>query len=119
MWLRLAVPYKKRFEPGGNFGIVGFATPMDERHCQVYFWLWRTRKVQGWQRNVWRFMYRNRLEALHWAVRERDQFVLESLPDDARNQEHLYEHDVGVVRVRLILEKRADEQAQARAALTT
>jgi phenylpropionate dioxygenase-like ring-hydroxylating dioxygenase large terminal subunit len=117
MWLRLAIPYRKRFGPGGNFGIVGFATPVDETHCQVYFW--RTRKVQGWQRNVWRFMYRNRLEALHWAVLEQDQFVLESLPDDARTQEFLYEHDVGVVRVRRMLEKRADEQAQARAALST
>lgn len=110
MWLRLAIPYKKRFGPGGNFGIVGFATPVDETHCQVYFW--RTRKVQGWQRDVWRFMYRNRLEALHWAVLEQDQFVLESLPDDARNREFLYEHDVGLVRVRRMMEKRATEQAQ-------
>jgi phenylpropionate dioxygenase-like ring-hydroxylating dioxygenase large terminal subunit len=115
LWLRLAIPYKKRYGPGGNFGIVGFATPVDETHCQVYFW--RTRKVQGWQRSVWRFMYRNRLEALHWAVLEQDQFVLESLPDNARTREYLYEHDVGVVRVRRMLEKRAAEQALARAAL--
>lgn len=110
LWLRLAIPYKKRYGPGGNFGIVGFATPVDETHCQVYFW--RTRKVEGWQRQVWRFMYRNRLEALHWAVLEQDQFVLESLPDDARGREFLYEHDVGLVRVRRLLEKRAAEQAK-------
>jgi phenylpropionate dioxygenase-like ring-hydroxylating dioxygenase large terminal subunit len=114
LWLRLAIPYKKRFGPGGNFGIVGFATPVDDKHCQVYFW--RTRKVSGWQRNVWRFMYRNRLEALHWAVLEQDQFVLESLPDDARNHEFLYEHDVGLARVRRMLEKRAAEQAAKRVA---
>jgi phenylpropionate dioxygenase-like ring-hydroxylating dioxygenase large terminal subunit len=114
MWLRLAIPYKKRFGPGGNFGIVGFATPVDDKHCQVYFW--RTRKVSGWQRNVWRFMYRNRLEALHWAVLEQDQFVLESLPDDARSHEFLYEHDMGLARVRRILEKRAAEQAAKRLA---
>ena len=77
----------------------------------------RTRKVQGWQRNVWRFLYRNRLEGLHWAVLEQDQFVLESLPEDARDREYLYEHDVGLARVRRIMEKRATEQAQARAAL--
>ena len=87
---------------------------MDERHCQVYFW--RCRKVQGWQRNVWRFMYRNRLEALHWAVLEQDQFVLESLPDDARDREFLYEHDVGLARVRRVLEKRAKDQAKVRLA---
>ena len=80
-------------------------------------YFWRTRKVQGWQRNVWRFLYRNRLEGLHWAVLEQDRFVLESLPEDARDREYLYEHDVGLARVRRIMEKRATEQAQARAAL--
>lgn len=115
LWLRLAIPYQKRYGPGGSFGIVGFATPVDEHHTQVYFW--RTRKVQGWQRDAWRFLYRNRLEGLHWAVLEQDQFVLESMPEDARNREFLYEHDVGLVRVRRMLEKRATEQAQALAAL--
>jgi phenylpropionate dioxygenase-like ring-hydroxylating dioxygenase large terminal subunit len=114
LWLRLAIPYQKRYGPGGSFGIVGFATPVDEKHTQVYFW--RTRKVQGWQRDVWRFLYRNRLEGLHWAVLEQDQFVLESLPEDARDREFLYEHDVGLARVRRMLEKRAAEQGQARAA---
>lgn len=113
LWLRLAIPYQKRFGPGGNFGIVGFVTPVDELHCQAYFW--RTRKVQGWERNVWRFLYRNRLEGLHWAVLEQDRFVLESLPDNARDQEFLYEHDLGLARVRRILEKRAAEQAAVRA----
>ena len=44
-------------------------------------------------------------------------FVLESLPEDARKREFLYEHDVGLVRVRRMLEKRAADQAKARAAL--
>jgi len=115
MWLRLAIPYQKKYGPGGNFGIVGFATPVDEHNCQVYFW--RNRKVQGWQRNVWRFLYRNRLEGLHWDVLEQDRWVLESMPEDAREHEFLYEHDVGLVRVRRIMEKRAAEQAKVRAAL--
>lgn len=110
MWMRLTIPYQKRYGPGGSFGIIGFAVPVDDRHTQVYFW--RTRKVEGWQRHVWRFLYRNRLEALHWAVLEQDQFVLESLPDDARQHEFLYEHDVGLARVRRMLEKRATEQAR-------
>ena len=115
LWLRLAIPYQKRYGPGGSFGIVGFATPVDENHCQAYFW--RTRKVEGWQRNVWRFMYRNRLEGLHWAVLEQDRYVLESLSENARSREFLYDHDVGVARVRRMLEKRAAEQANARAAV--
>ena len=82
LWMRLAIPYKKKFGPGGNFGIIGFATPVDEDNCQVYFW--RTRKVSGWQRDAWRFLYRNRLEGLHWDVLEQDRYVLESLAPNAR-----------------------------------
>lgn len=110
LWLRLAIPYRKKFGPGGNFGIIGFATAVDEKNCQVYFW--RTRKVQGWQRDVWRFMYRNRLEGLHWAVLEQDRLVLEALPERAREHEFLYEHDLGLARVRRILEQRARAQAE-------
>ena len=111
LWMRLAIPYKKRFGPGGPFGIIGFATPVDAEHCQVYFW--RTRQVEGWQRDAWRFLYRNRLEGLHWEVLMQDQVVLESLAADARRHEFLYEHDVGLVRVRRLLDKRATEQARA------
>ena len=111
MWLRLSIPYRKRFGPGGSFFIVGFATPVDDKHCQVYFW--RCRKVEGWQRNAWRFMYRNRLEGLHWAVLEQDQTVLETMPGAAREREFLYDHDIGMARVRRILESRAKEQAKA------
>ena len=79
--------------------------------------LFRSRQVQGWQRHAWRFLYKNRLEALHWAVLEQDQFVLESLPANARDHEFLYDHDVGLARVRRMLEKRAGEQAQRLAAM--
>lgn len=115
LWLRLSIPYRKKYGPGGSFFIVGFATPVDDENCQVYFW--RCRKVSGWQRNTWRFFYRNRLEGLHWAVLEQDRIVLEVLPRDARNKEFLYEHDVGMAQVRRMLERRAREQAQALLAL--
>jgi phenylpropionate dioxygenase-like ring-hydroxylating dioxygenase large terminal subunit len=114
MWLRLSIPYNKKYGPGGSFGIVGFATPIDADHCQVFFW--RTRKVQGFHRDVWKFLYRNRLEGLHWEVLEQDRVVLESMSADAREHEFLYEHDVGLSRVRRLLEKAAKEQAQALAA---
>ena len=93
------------------FGIIGFATPVDEDHCRVFFW--RTRKVQGWQRSVWRFLYRNRLEGLHWHVLEQDRVILENLAPDARGQEFLYQHDQGMARVRKMLEKRARDQVRA------
>lgn len=117
LWLRLSIPYKKRFGPGGQFGIVGYATPVDEDHCQVFFW--RTRRVQGWQRDVWRFLYRNRLEGLHWDVLEQDRVVLESMAPDARSREALYQHDIGITRVRRILQRRAEAEVQAEAQIET
>ncbi len=110
-WMRLSIPYRKSAGPGGSFGIVGFATPVDERHCRVFFW--RTRKVSGWQRDLWRFMYRNRLEGLHWAVLEQDRIVLENLAPAARDGEYLYDHDAGLGRVRNMLRSRAREQVKA------
>ena len=43
--------------------IIGSYTPIGSNMSAVFFW--RCRRVQGWQRNVWRFLYRNRLEARH------------------------------------------------------
>ncbi|MBZ0218215.1 MAG: aromatic ring-hydroxylating dioxygenase subunit alpha, partial [Fimbriimonadaceae bacterium] len=94
MWLRLSIPYQPKFGPGGPFFIVGFATPMDEDHTMVFFW--RIRRISGWQRNIWRFLYRNRLEGKHWDVLEQDRVVLEQMAPNARHQEFLYAHDVGL-----------------------
>jgi phenylpropionate dioxygenase-like ring-hydroxylating dioxygenase large terminal subunit len=110
-WLRLSIPYRRSAGPGGSFGIVGFVTPIDRDHCRVFFW--RTRKVAGWQRDVWRFMYRNRLEGLHWEVLEQDRVVLESMAPQARDHEYLYQHDVGLSHVRRLLRTRAREQVEA------
>lgn len=110
-WMRLTIPYQKKFGPGGSFGIVGLATPVDKDHTQVFFW--RTRKVSGWKRDVWRFLYRARLEQLHWNVLEQDRVVLEQLAPNARDQEFLYQHDVGMSRVRRALEKKARAQVEA------
>ena len=110
-WMRLEIPYPASGSPGGNFGIVGWATPITEDTCQVYFW--RTRKVSGWQRDVWRFLYRNRLEGRHWAVLEQDREILEPMARDARDHENLYEHDGGLTRLRRFFENVADEQAKA------
>ena len=34
--------------------------------------------MQGWQRDAWRFLYKNRLEGLHWAVLEQDHEIFDS-----------------------------------------
>jgi phenylpropionate dioxygenase-like ring-hydroxylating dioxygenase large terminal subunit len=110
-WMRLSIPYQKKYGPGGPFYIIGFCTPVDATHTRVFFW--RCRKLQGWQRQVWRFLYRNRLEALHWDVLEQDHELLENMAPDARGREFLYQHDVGMARVRRLLEMKAREQLRA------
>jgi phenylpropionate dioxygenase-like ring-hydroxylating dioxygenase large terminal subunit len=108
MWIRLTTPYRKQAGPGGPFWIIGFTTPIDEHHVQVFFW--RSRKVEGWQRDAWRFMYKNRLEGLHWQVLEQDRLLLENMAPGAREHERLYEHDLGVATLRRTLRQRAEEQ---------
>ncbi len=110
-WLRLAIPYQKKYGPGGPFYIIAFTTPIDENHCEVFFW--RCRRVSGWQRDVWKFMYQNRLEGLHWDVLEQDRVLLENMAPGARKREFLYQHDVGLSRIRHMLEKKAAEQIEA------
>ena len=110
-WLRLAIPYRKNAGPGGSFWIVGAVSPVNEDICQVYFW--RCRQVKGWQRDAWRFMYRNRLEGRHWDVLEQDRLILESMAADARDHEFLYQHDTGLARLRRMFEDEAKRQVAA------
>ena len=110
-WMRLAIPYKKKYG-AGDFTIVGFATPVDRDNCLVFFW--RVRRAEGWRRDVWRFLYKNRLEGLHWDVLEQDREVLENLAPEETRKEYLYEHDAGVVRVRSLLAAKARREITAR-----
>jgi len=112
-WLRLEIPYPKTGGPGGNFAIVGSFTPISENLAAVFHW--RCRKVDGWQRQAWQFLYRNRLEARHWAVLEQDRAMLEEMEPDANRNEFLYQHDMGIVRLRRHLKNLASAQLEAMA----
>jgi phenylpropionate dioxygenase-like ring-hydroxylating dioxygenase large terminal subunit len=109
-WMRLEIPYPKSGGPGGPFAIVAGLAPISKTSTAVFFW--RCRKVSGWQRDTWRFLYRNRLEARHWHVLEQDRVMMEQMEPDANQREHLYQHDVGVTRLRRHLKKLAGEQAE-------
>jgi phenylpropionate dioxygenase-like ring-hydroxylating dioxygenase large terminal subunit len=111
LYARLEIPYPASGGPGGNFGIISYATPIDERTTAAFFW--RTRKVSGWQRDVWRFLYKNRLEARHWAVLEQDRGMLGGCEPGLERYEHLYGHDVGVVNLRRHLMREARAQLTA------
>ena len=114
-WMRLEIPYPKTGGPGGNFIIIGSYTPITPTLAAVFHW--RCRKVQGWQRDTWRFLYRNRLEARHWVVLEQDRTMMEDMEPDANQREMLYQHDMGIVRLRRHLRTLAAAQiAQAQTA---
>jgi phenylpropionate dioxygenase-like ring-hydroxylating dioxygenase large terminal subunit len=111
IYVRLEIPYPPSGGPGGNFGIIFHATPIDETSMAGFFW--RFRKVEGWHRDVWRFLYKNRLEARHWHVLEQDRVLLEAMEAGAERHEFLYTHDVGVARMRRWLETEALAQLGA------
>ena len=115
-YCRLDIPYPDAAGPGGPFRIIGFTTPVDEDNCLVFFW--RMRKASGLAREVWRFLYRATLEARHLLVLEQDREMLVHMPPDARKREMLYQHDVGVARIRQALVNKAKAQLAAQDAAT-
>lgn len=111
MYCRLDIPYPKAAGPGSFFRIIGYTTPIDERSCYVFFW--RLRKGAGIAMESWRFLYRATLENHHWNVLEQDREMLENMPDDARKREMLYQHDIGVSRLRQMMTRAAKSQIAA------
>src|SRR5437763_17085958 len=116
-YCRLDIPYPAAAGPGGPFRIIGFTTPVDEGNCLVFFW--RLRKATALAREVWRFLYRATLEARHWHVLEQDREMLINMPPDARKREMLYQHDVGVARMRQALLNKSKAQLSAAQAART
>ena len=106
--MRLEIPYPKTGGPGGNFTIIGSYTPVTSQIAGVFHW--RCRKVSDWQRDTWRFLYKNRLEQRHWHVLEQDRVAVEAMEPDANKREHLYQHDMGIVRLRRHLRSLASKQ---------
>ncbi|MEV8634102.1 Rieske 2Fe-2S domain-containing protein [Streptosporangium sp. NPDC051023] len=113
-WVRLAIPYPATAGPGGPFTIVCTATPINETQHAAFFW--RTRKVTGWQRDSWNFLYKARLEPRHWEVLEQDRVLEEAMPLDAWSRENLYQHDLAIVRLRRMLNGEARRHLEAREA---
>jgi hypothetical protein len=105
-WSRVLIPYPPAGGPGGPMFVIACVTPVDESSCQIYFW--RARQVSGIAREAWRFLFRAHLEIRHWYVLEQDRRMMASIRPDARN-ELLYQNDLGVVRLRRILTRKARE----------
>jgi phenylpropionate dioxygenase-like ring-hydroxylating dioxygenase large terminal subunit len=108
LYVRLEIPYPPSGGPGGNFGIVGYTTPADENNLAAFFW--RGRRISGWQRDVWRFLYKTNLEPRHWKVLEQDREILAGVKPGLEKYEMLYQHDAGVIRLRRHLAQQARGQ---------
>lgn len=108
-WVFTSIPYPKA--AGGNFfTIISHQTPIDDKRTLV--WFMRYQESQGWRRNMWRFLYKNRLEERHRHVVEQDRVMLEGISHDTEQRESLIQTDVGVARIRRLYALEAEKQAR-------
>lgn len=108
-WGKVEIPYPK-CAGGGVIYVIAHATPIDAE--RTYFWLFRCRKSSGWRRDLWRFLYKNRLEKRHLAVLEQDRAMMEGIGPVMAQPETLIQCDIGVARVRRIMRQEAEAQAR-------
>lgn len=108
--VRTEIPYPPSIG-GGSFRIVGLPTPINRN--STYFWVYRARNSSGWRRDLWRFLYKNRLGPRSDDVVEQDRVLLEAIPLKARQREMLIQTDTAVVRMRRLLLTEAARQLEA------
>jgi len=104
IWVRLDIPLP--FGPKGILRILCFTTPIDGDRTLVYFL--RYRKLSGWKRAYWRFLYKVFWQNQHLKVIEQDRVILESQRGaESRRAEHLSNSDRGVTELRKVLKEKA------------
>ena len=109
-WVKTEIPYPMPVG-GGNFRINAHPTPIDRD--STYVWFYRSSKVSGWERDMWRFLYDNRLEARNLEVVDQDRVMLEAIGLEARQREMLLTTDIAVVRMRRMMRDEAARQIAA------
>jgi hypothetical protein len=70
--------------------------------------------LSGWQRNLWRFLYKNRLAQRSDFVLEQDRVMLEAIPLEARQREKLLQVDIAIARLRRMVKAEATRQFETR-----
>ena len=110
MYSRVEIPMPPNAGPGGYMGIIFFTTPTEAGKTRIN--VWRLRKVSGWQRELWHFLFNARIRGFVNAVLEQDKNALAFMPPWPA-PERLYLHDAGVTKLRKFMREAAKEQARA------
>ncbi len=108
-YTRVEVPLPPTAGPGDLMRIIFYVTPMEENRTRIH--AWRLRKVSGWQRDLWHFLFNQRIRNHTNSVLEQDKRALSGIPAWPA-AENFYQHDLGVVRVRKYLRDAAQSQAR-------
>lgn len=109
LYSRVEIPMPPNAGPGGYMGIIFYPTPIDEGHTRIN--VWRLRKVSGWQRSLWHFLFQERILGFVNAVLAQDKNALAYMPPWPA-PERLYAHDIGITRLRKFMREAAKQQAR-------
>ena len=69
--------------------------------------------VDAGRRDLWRFMYKNRVHERGAVVMEQDRKALSSIPKGARRRENLLQCDIGVARIRRMYRDEMERHVRA------
>jgi phenylpropionate dioxygenase-like ring-hydroxylating dioxygenase large terminal subunit len=108
-YMRAKIGFPPTGGPGGPLCIVFFTTPIDENNTRIF--AYRFRQVSGWQADLYHFMYKTQFMAFMDSVLAQDKMALKAMPPWPP-RENLYQHDVGLVRIRRIFQQQAESQAR-------
>ncbi len=106
-WAVTDLPFKDH-EGGGTVRLFRYPTPIDRDNCLVYNY--RLQKRSGWRRDVWRFLYKNRVAARGAEVLEQDRGALTTISLEAQGREQLLQLDLGVAAIRRLYRAEAEIQ---------
>ena len=113
IYMRARIGFPPGGGPGGPLCIVFCVTPVDETETKIF--AYRFRNVSGWQSDLYHFMYKHRFRAFMDAVLAQDEMALAAMPAWPP-RENLYQHDIGLARIRRHFRQQAEAQAQELAA---
>ena len=106
-WAVTDFPFREQ-EGGGTVRLFRYPTPIDRENTLVYNY--RLQKRTGWQRDLWRFLYKNRVAERGAVVLEQDRVALTAIPRDAGQRETLLQLDIGVSHIRRLYRDEAERQ---------